>query len=166
MKDILEVVTALKQAAANAQWTKTDALEREKSTGPRKFKINDSFKIQIQDNKMTLNYTIENKNALMPNFRFEVNPENKHKEILDFLKKEYKKITGKTVSFGSESNMVCTITPISNVTQINRYSKVYEIKGIESFVDKYSKEVGKLHKDSIKKVESLEEQVRKSKKKY
>lgn len=161
MKEILEVITALNQAANNAMWKKTDALEREKFKGPRDFKVNDSFKLKFADNKMMVEYTLEVKNALMPNIKFEVNPDNKITSILKYLKDEYKQITGKSISFEEESKLNIVVTPISNVTQINRYSKSFTIKDTESYKDSYNKEVEKHHKEQIKKIDTLEEQLNK-----
>lgn len=159
MKEILEVITALNQAANNAMWKKTDALEREKFKGPRDFKINDAFKLKFADNKMMIEYTLEVKNALMPDIKFEVNPENKITSILSYIKDEYKNITGKTIGFEEDSKLKITVTPISNVTQINRYSKTFKIKDTESYRDSYSKEVEKYHKEQVKKIDTLEEQL-------
>jgi len=161
MKEILEVITALNQAANNAMWKKTDALEREKSIGPRDFKINDSFKLKFADNKMMVEYTLEVKNALMPDIKFEVNPENKITSILKYLKDEYKQITGKTVGFEEDSKLNITVTPISFYTQVNRYSKTFIIKDTESYRDSYSKEIKDYHKEQVKKIDTLEEQLNK-----
>ena len=160
MKEILEVIKGLNQAAQNSSFKKTDALESERKIGPRDFKINDAFKLKFSDNKMILEYTLEVKNALMPNIKYDTNIENKITAILKYLKKEYKEITGKSVSFKAVSKLNTVVTPISYVTQVNRYTKVFEIGDTDSIKDDYNDAVGKMHADNIKKIDTLEEQLK------
>lgn len=160
MKEIQEVIKGLNQAAQNSSFKKTDALEREKATGPRDFKINDAFKLKFSDNKMILEYTLEVKNALMPNIKYDNNIENKITAILKYLKKEYKAITGESVSFKPVSKLNIVVTQISYVTQVNRYTKVFEISDTNSVKDEYNDAVSEMHADNIKKIDTLEEQLK------
>ncbi len=161
MKDLMEVVKGINQAVHNAQFKETGALEREKAKHIRDIKINDSFTVRFNDDKVIVEYTINVKNALLPNMTFNLNVEDKFTEIIKYIKKEYKNITGNTVDFKSESKLSSRASPTSFVSQVNTYKKVYSIKGVESASKLYQKELKKYYDNSISKIETLEEQLKK-----
>lgn len=144
MTDVLEVVKGLQQAAANAYDGALDdegnpvkaGLRREEGSFLKDSRIIDGFSIKLQDNKMILNYQTEMSTKDIHDKRFENKIEQTMADVVKFLKKEYKNITGSSVKLTKKEGPEIQISETSHIRRFANAQCVYEIEGIKSSDEK------------------------------
>ena len=160
MANILDVIRGLNQAASNAydgydNMDEKIGLKREEGNPILDSRVMDGFKVRFSADKMIVTYQAD---VLMkeihPRNQFENEVERRFGDILKFLKKEYKKVTKKSVNLseaGETEMMVQATSRVRNWVQATKQYKIGGVEGVEP-VGKTSQE--KLD-DNIKKFMEL-----------
>ena len=110
MATVYEIIQGLSQAAANAyDGPKVNkgaiGLQREEGDALLDKRVMDGFKIKIYGNRMILNYQSEVQLKEVYAAGFEQEIEQRLADITSWLKKEYKTVTGNTVSLTEEGEV-------------------------------------------------------------
>ena len=142
--NILEIVQGLAQAAANAWDGAHDerfvledeqasaGLRREEGCPINDSRVNDGFNVKFIGNSMCISYQADIKLKEVYAGGFESEMEQMINEIKNFLEKEYKKITGKSVSLKKESEIDVLVQSTSRVRTWVQAHQYFEIGGIKT----------------------------------
>jgi hypothetical protein len=143
MATTLEIITGINQAAANAYDgahdarfvvgdTKEIGLSREEGCPIVDSRVSDGFGVKVVGNMLQINY--ESNVALSSVYAvgFEEECERKIQQIADFLKKEYKLITGKSLSITPQGEAQCLVQNTSRVRTFVVAHKLYKIGGMKN----------------------------------
>ena len=143
MATVLEIIQGLYQAAANAYDgahderfvqegdVKSLGLSREEGCPIVDSRVMDGFGIKIMGDMLQVNYQAEVKLKEVYANGFEEECERRIDEITKFLKKEFKSITGNTVSLTSEGEIHCFVQNMSRVRTSLNATRLYKIGGME-----------------------------------
>tara|TARA_R110000824_G_scaffold297708_1_gene485936 strand:+ start:198 stop:737 length:540 start_codon:yes stop_codon:yes gene_type:complete len=156
MATVNDVIQGLAQAAANAYDGALDdkgeqvkiGLRREVDNPITDSRMMDGFKVRFVADKMILGYHSEIKLKEVHDKGFEDEMASMCNDIVKFLKKEYKKVTGNAVTLTKEGEMDALVQKTSNVRAWVQVTCTYKIGGIDA------SEAGKPREDvdaSIKK---------------
>ena len=154
MASILDVVRGLSQAAANAYDGALDekgepisaGLNREEGDPILDSRIIDGFKVKFSADKLIVSYHGEVMlKELHPRNQFENEIERKFKDIVSFLKKEYKKVTKSSVSLSEVSAADVMVQSTSRIRSWVQASKQYKIGNLDEEVVP----VGQASKDNL-----------------
>ena len=151
----LDVVRGLAQAAANAYDGTRDGngepiklgLKREKGNPITDSRIVDGFKVRIDGTKLVILYQSDIKlsDVYSTNYEDEIN--STFKEIAKYLKKEYKNITGNTVTLSDAGEPDILIQKTSKVRVWCQATKVYKIGGLDGVEDRLAPSEDRLDSD-------------------
>ena len=132
MADISEVLAGLQQAASNAYdgGEETGALKREEGNPLLDFRVNDDFKVRFQGNKLYVTYSVELPRAEYHERDFYLNLQQTIEDLVSYLKKEYKKVTGNSVSLSKDGDMDADLDYISNIKVLVKATCPYKISGL------------------------------------
>ena len=132
MADISEILAGIQQAAANAYdgGEETGALQREKGNPLLDFRVNDDFKVNFSDNKLHVTYTIEKPKERYYQEDVEADVEDAIEGLVKYLKKEYKKIVGKSISLKKVGKIEEDTEEISGLRVTVKGRGTYEIAGL------------------------------------
>jgi len=147
MATTLEIIQGIAQAAANAydgsHVGKYNSDGEERKIGLRReegdpildSRVIDGFKVKFKGNKLCVNYQSEiSLKEVHKGAKFESEMEQTMANILKFLKKEYKKITGNTLSLKSLKEVDIFVQPISRTrTDLLMYQE-FEITSFDDSV--------------------------------
>tara|TARA_R100000008_G_scaffold86458_2_gene79680 strand:- start:42 stop:602 length:561 start_codon:yes stop_codon:yes gene_type:complete len=139
---VLEVIQGLSQAAANAYdgalTEDGDALkaglQREEGNPLLDKRVLDGFGISFYGPMMCINYHSEVQLKEVYASGFESDIEQKLAEISSFLKKEYRKITGKSVSLTKDGEVDVRVESTSRVRSWVVAKQHYKVGGMEDVV--------------------------------
>jgi hypothetical protein len=150
MATVYEIVQGLSQAAANAYdgaLTEEDepllaGLQREEGNPILDKRVMDGFNVKFYGDMMCLTYHSEVMLREVYASGFESDVEQRLSDIASFLKKEYKKITGKSVSLTEEGESNMHVESSSRVRSWVTAKKHYKVGGLvkEMHVDSPSEE--------------------------
>tara|TARA_B100000519_G_scaffold203319_1_gene225600 strand:- start:4426 stop:4971 length:546 start_codon:yes stop_codon:yes gene_type:complete len=140
MSNIADIVKGISQAAANAYDGALDeegnklqvGLMRDKETKIQDKRVMDGFGVAFSGNNMTINYhrEVANKEVMDNGLKTEV--ESAIEEVASFLKKEYKKVTGETLSLKKlPGDVIGNVQTTSRVRSFVQASCHYEIQGAD-----------------------------------
>ncbi len=148
MASVLEIIQGLQQAAANSydgahdkkyssdgEEKRVGALAREEGDAILDRRVMDGFSIKIMGDILQINYQSEIRLSDVYAKGFEEECERKIGEISGFLKKEFKSITGNTISLKAEGEVYCLVQNISRVTTFvnaHRLYKIGDMEGVET----------------------------------
>jgi hypothetical protein len=141
MATVHEIVKGLSQVVANSYDGALDengdpvvvgGLNREEGDKILDSRVIDGFKIRVQDNQMILSYQSEVMLSETHEKDFEDNVKNTLNDVLKFIKKEYKKVTGESISLKQVGEPDIQCEYISRVRSTVRAVDIYEIKGVKS----------------------------------
>jgi len=143
-KDVIEILQGLQQAAHNATDGGLDddgkplktGLRREKGSFLSGHRLMDGFNIKLQDNLMVLNYHTELTMKEVHDKKFESKITDTIDDVVKWLKKEYKKVTGESVSLKMKGKPVINVESTSRIRVWATAQCTYEIKGIKSTSEK------------------------------
>jgi len=141
MATTLEIIQGINQAAANAYDGAHDqrfvtgdpkkiGLNREEGCAIVDSRISDGFGIKIIGDKLQINYEANIRLSDVYANGFEEECERKVQAIADFLKKEYKTITGKSLSLTPEGEVICIVQNTSRVRTFVMAHRLYKIGGM------------------------------------
>ena len=139
MATILDVVTGLSQAAANAYDGALDdsgepikvGLRREDGDPILDKRIIDGFNVVFYGDKMCLGYHSEVQLKEVYATGFESDIEQQLQDVISFLKKEYRKITGSSVKLSPAGDADIRVESTSRVRSWVTAKKHYTIQGVE-----------------------------------
>jgi len=138
-KDVVKIVQGLQQAAANAYDGARDedgdpekvGLRREEGDFLDGHRLMDGVNVKIQGNLMILTYhsEISTKEAHDPKLKSKV--EDTVAEVVKWLKKEYKKVTGDAVKLTKKGDMDMQSESTSKIRMWVRAQCTYEVGGLD-----------------------------------
>ena len=131
MATVYEIVQGLSQAAANAYDGALDekgemleaGLQREEGDPILDKRVLDGFKVRFSGNMMTLSYHSEVQLKEVYANGFESNVEQTIADIAKFLRKEYKKITGNSVTLTKEGEVDVRV---ESTSRVHSWATVYQ----------------------------------------
>jgi len=149
MATVYEIIQGLSQAAANAydgalgedqSPVETGALRREEGNALIDERVIDGFNVKFYGNMMCLSYQSEVQLKEVYAQGFEGEMDQRLTDIVGWLKKEYKKITGKSVTLTEEGEIDVMVQNSSRVRSWVQAKKHYKVGGIptESNLDNSS----------------------------
>ena len=144
MATVYDIVKGINQAAANAYDGSQDGrfrtdgeddpigLKREKGCSLNDSRVMDGFKVRFYGDSMILSYHGEVMLKEVYAHNFEQDIESMLNEIKKFLQKEYRKVTGKSVSLTAKSEPNIIVQSSSRVRSFVEAQQHFKIGGIES----------------------------------
>ncbi len=139
MATVYEIVQGLSQAAANAydgalgedyEPVKTGALRREEGDALIDQRVMDGFGVKFYGNMMCLSYHSEIQLKEVYASGFESDTEQRISDIAGWLKKEYKKITGDSVTLTKEGEIDVRVENSSRVRSWVTAKMHYKVGGL------------------------------------
>jgi hypothetical protein len=154
MATTLEIIRGIAQAAANAYDGALDdkgeplkvGLKREEGHPILDKRVMDGFSVKFHGNQLSINYHGEVSLKQVHGDKYEDEVLQMVADIASFLKKEYKKVTGNTLSLSKEGDHNIHLEYISRVRCWVTASCSYKIGGIDEV-----QQVGKESEDRIEK---------------
>ena len=139
MATVYEIVQGLSQAAANAYDGALDesgeplkaGLKREEGDPILDKRVMDGFNVRFYGNMMCLSYMAEVQIKEEYGKGFESDVESQIAEIVKFLQKEYKKITGNSVSLTTEGEIDVRVENSSRVRSWVTAKMHYKVGGLD-----------------------------------
>ena len=140
----LEIIQGLSQAAANAYDGCHDkrfsydgeelsmGLKREEGCPINDSRVMDGFKVRFYGDSMILSYQSDILLKEVYNGRFEQDIESMLNQIKGFLQKEYRKVTGKSVTLTSKGDPNILVQSVSRVRSWVEAQQHFKIGGIEA----------------------------------
>lgn len=141
--NILEIVQGLAQAAANAYDGSHDkrfshdgeerkvGLRREEGCPIMDSRVIDGFNVRFHGDVMCISYQSDIKLKEVYSGGFETEMEATINEIKNFLQKEYKKITKKSVSLKKEGEIDVMVQSTSRVRSFVQAKQFFKVSGLE-----------------------------------
>jgi hypothetical protein len=139
MATVYEIVQGLSQAAANAydgalgedlSPTGTGTLRREEGDALIDERVIDGFNVKFYGNMMCLTYQSEVTLKEVYGHGFESETDQRLTDIAGWLKKEYKKITGRSVTLTEEGEIDVMVQNTSRVRTWVQAKKHYKVGGL------------------------------------
>ena len=133
MATVYDIIKGINQAAANA-YDGSDAkvgLNREEGDLILDRRVIDGFKVRIMGPILRISYQSEARIQDVKDKGFEDSITSKLKDIVKFLKKEYKSITGDTLSLTNEGDHQILVQRMSNYRTDVQAQCDYKIGGIK-----------------------------------
>ena len=141
---MLEIIRGIAQAAANANaihgltykgrvLEPNIGLKRDRELTIHDKRIHDGFKVRFRDNLLYLSYQSDIElREMYEKGKFEDEMERVMKEIVSFLKKEFRAVTGKSLKLTPEGEIDILVQSTSAVRSFVNAVKKYKIGGVES----------------------------------
>jgi hypothetical protein len=130
-EELNKLLKAISQTAVSAQFKKTDALKREKKF--KTFEIADNFSVKLSGDLMKINYNILVIGKIFSQDKFKSDKDKVFDDIVKFLKKEVKEISGLTMSLEEVKEYETDCVQININKSIKNYTKIYRIKQLKKF---------------------------------
>jgi hypothetical protein len=156
MADVIEIIQGISQAVANTRDGAQDedgkpvkiGLQREKETSISDKRIIDGFRVKMSGNILRLTYHTELPVADTYKKDFETDIHSTIAEVVSFIKKEYKKVTGNTLTLTETGKIDIEVSSTSRVRSWAVATAAYEIGGIDvNDKDDKKKDLDKAVKD-------------------
>lgn len=140
MATILDIVRGISQVAANSHDGATDekgepikvGLKREEGDPINDSRVMDGFKVSFAGDQLCIHYHAEVKLKDTHDKNFESDLEQTIEDIASFLKKEYKKITGSTLSLKKVGELDAIVQNTSRVRSWVQAKCYYDIAGADA----------------------------------
>jgi len=158
MATTLEVVQGISQVMANTFDGALDkdgtpvktGLKREQEFELNDRRIIDGFKVKLQGNNLVLVYHSECSLKEVHDPKFEQEVEQTVNDVVKYLKREYKKVTGNSLNLKQKGKMDLRTESASRVRNWVIAQCVYEIKNIEGLTKKKPRSLESSVKDWLK----------------
>ena len=146
MATVYEIIKGLNQAAANAYDGSHDerfvsggedklvGLKREDGCPLNDSRVIDGFKVRISGPKLIVTYHSEMPLKSFHNSKLSDEIEKTYSDIIKFLKKEYKSITGNSVTLTADGPCEILLQNISRIRTWCQCKKVYTIGGMKEAI--------------------------------
>ena len=148
MASVYEIIQGINQAAANASWdgaheeslqadakARTAGLQREDGHYINDRRVMDGFNVKFMGPVLRLTYQAETRIKEVQDKGFENEIAGRLQEIVKFLKKEYKAITGNTLALTKEGDHHILVQRISNYRTDVQAHCDYKIGGLTDVVE-------------------------------
>jgi hypothetical protein len=144
---VYDIIKGLNQAAANAydgsQYKKytadgearTAGLKREKGDAILDSRVIDGFKVRFACAKLIVTYQTELPLKDFHNSKLDEEIEDVYRGIIKFLKKEYKAVTGNTITLTPEGDADIFVQNMSKIRTWAEATKIYTIGGLKDLQD-------------------------------
>lgn len=146
---VYDILKNINQAAANAwdgshderflpdgEKPKKVGLGREEGDLMFQSRLVDGFRVKVRDNVLTISYQTEISTKEFHKKDIKKDAEDKMSEILKYLKKEYKSLSGKALSVKEVGEINILMQSMSSIRHTMNVVQNYEIKGIDAAEDK------------------------------
>ena len=145
--NMLEIIQGLAQAAANGYdgahderyvrdgEAKKVGLKREEGCPIMDKRVNDGFKVKFMGNKMCIHYQADIMLKDIYGGGFENEMARMINEVKKFLQKEYKVVTGNSVTLTKEGDISILATSVSRVRNFVQAHQYFKISGIKEDPD-------------------------------
>jgi hypothetical protein len=135
---VYEIIQGLSQAAANAYDgaldengdAQTIGLQREDGDLILDRRVMDGFNVALYGDMMCLTYQSEVKLKEVHTNGFESDVDQRLADVVSWLKKEYRKVTGKSVTLTEEGEIDIMVQSTSNIRSWIQAKKHYKIGGL------------------------------------
>lgn len=146
MATVYDIIKGINQAAANAydgahdkRFTEDDkdnliGLKREEGCPIHDSRVMDGFKVRISGPKLIVSYQSEMPIKSVHNTKLGDEMEATYKDIIKFLKKEYKNITGDALNLTAQGPCDIRLQNMSRVRTWVECLKVYTIGGLKDVI--------------------------------
>ena len=140
---MLEIIQGLAQAAANAydgahderfsldSQTRKVGLRREEGCPIMDKRVNDGFSVKFHGNSICINYQSDERLKDVSNPKYQQEIERMLNEIKKFLQKEYKSVTGNSVTLTKKGEPNILVQSTSNVRTFVQAYQHYKISGVK-----------------------------------
>ena len=138
MATTYEIIQGISQAIANAYDGALDdkgeplkvGLKREEDSGCREARVMDGFNAQFHGDKLIIKYQSEVKLKDTHDSKFENEVEGMIADVAKYLRKEYKKVTGNSLTLTKDGEAKVLVQRLSNYRTWVEASAVYKIGGL------------------------------------
>ena len=146
MATVYDIVKGINQAAANAYdgshdsrfvvdgEDKTAGLKREKGCPINDSRVMDGFNVRMSGPKLIVSYQSEMPMAAFHNTKLDQELEQTYADIVKFLKKEYKKVTGDTLSVKADGDVDFILQNMSKIRTWVQATKVYTVGNLKDVI--------------------------------
>ena len=146
MATVYDIVKGINQAAANAYDGSHDArfrtdgkddligLKREKGCALNDSRVMDGFKVRMSGPKLIVSYQSEMPMNSFHNTKLDEEMEQTFADITKFLKREYKNLTGDTLTLTAEGPCDLLLQNMSRIRTWVQCSKVYTIGNMKDVI--------------------------------
>jgi len=143
MATVYDIIKGINQAAANAYdgshdkrfvvdgEDKLTGLKREEGCPLNDSRVIDGFKVRVAGPKLIVTYQSELPLKSFHNDKLDSEIEQTYADIIKFLKKEYKKITGDTLTLSADGPCDVLLQNMSRIRTWCQAKKVYTIGGMK-----------------------------------
>jgi|TARA_B100000282_G_scaffold261697_1_gene210780 hypothetical protein len=143
MATVYDIVKGINQAAANAYDGSHDArfrtdskddpigLKREKGCALNDSRVIDGFKVRMSGPKLIVSYQSEMPISSFHNSKLDEELEQTFADIAKFLKKEYKNLTGETLTLTAEGPCSLLLQNMSKLRTWAQSTKVYTVGNLK-----------------------------------
>ena len=158
MATVYEIIRGINQAAANAYdgshderfvetgYAKEIGLKREQGCALNDSRVIDGFKVRMSGPKLIVSYQSEVPVSDFHNTKLDQELEQTYADIVKFLKKEYKKIIGETLSLKEEGKVDFILQNMSKLRTWIQCTKTYIVGNMKDVI-----EVGEPSEDRVEK---------------
>tara|TARA_R100001509_G_scaffold114907_1_gene70043 strand:- start:8390 stop:8881 length:492 start_codon:yes stop_codon:yes gene_type:complete len=137
MATMLEIANGISQVLASAYDGGQDSegnpitigLKREEGHPIHDSRVMDGFSACIKGDSLKIRYHTEVKLKEVHNSNFESDIDSMIEKVKNFLVKEYKKVTGKSLSLGKPSEVEVMVEYVSKIRTVVRACKYFKISG-------------------------------------
>jgi hypothetical protein len=161
MATTLEIIRGIAQAASHGYDGAIDpetnerhkiGLKRDEGHPINDSRVMDGFKVKFYGNKLCIKYHSEIQLKELHNPKFESEVEQTFEDIKKFLQKEYKKVTGSSLSLTKEGEIDIEAQSMSKIRNWIQASQHYNIGGISDVKDLHDgdeRDIDKAFKDFL-----------------
>lgn len=137
MATTLEIINGISQVLANSHDGALDSegepvkagLKREEGNPLVDSRVMDGFSVRFHGDKLIVSYQCDCKLKDVHNKDFESEIESMVNDVVKFIKKEFKKLTGNALSLSGEGEIDVLVQNISRIRTTVTASKVYKMSG-------------------------------------
>jgi len=156
MASVYDIVRGINQAAANAYDGSHDerfveegedkviGLKREQGCAINDSRVIDGFNVRMAGPTLIVSYQSEIPMSAFHNTKFDEELEQTYADIAKFLKKEYKKVTGDTLSLTEDGKVDFILQNMSKIRTWVQATKTYTVGNMKDVI-----EVGEPSKDTL-----------------
>ena len=146
MATVYDIVKGINQAAANAYDGSHDkrfveegddkvvGLKREQGCPINDSRVIDGFNVRMAGPKLIVSYQSEMPMSDFHNTKLDQELEQTYADIIKFLKKEYKKITGDTLSVKADGDVAFILQNMSKIRTWVQATKVYTVGNLKDVI--------------------------------
>ena len=146
MATVYDIVKGINQAAANAYdgshderfvetgYAKEIGLKREQGCPINDSRVMDGFNVRMAGPKLIVSYQSEMPMAAFHNTKLDQELEQTYADIVKFLKKEYKKVTGDALSLKADGDVDFILQNMSKIRTWVQATKVYTVGNLKDVI--------------------------------